>query len=226
MFVLNFESDVINVPPEALRPVILPTMADKVVVIGTVGGVASALADGLGAALGEPDTLSASDINSVVITVGAEPAPRLQDTAAVSSVEWDVRVGETMWKALVTLQSAHSALARRGGRIVLVVPTVGIAGAAGLVPYTTAVEGIRAMAKSAARQWARDGVVVNLIAAPIRVFAEALSESEGHLTNPAVADDPTLVHSLVETAKFLLRSDVAHVAGATVVVDGGSVMLP
>lgn len=188
--------------------------------------MASALADGLGAALGEPDTLSASDVNSVVITVGTEPAPRLQDTAAVSSAEWDIRVGETMWKALVTLQSAHSALASRGGRIVLVVPTVGIAGAAGLVPYTTAVEGIRAMAKSAARQWGRDGVVVNLIAAPIRVFAEALSESEGHLTNAAVADDPTLVHSLVETAKFLLRSDVAHVAGATVVVDGGSVMLP
>ena len=201
-------------------------MADKVVVIGAAGGVASALADGLGAALGGHDTLAASDFDSVVITVGTEPAPRLHDTATLSAVEWDIRVGETMWEALVTLQLAHAALENRGGRVVVVVPTVGIGGAAGLVPYTTAVEGIRAMAKSATRQWGRDGIVVNLIAAPIRVFAEALAESDGHLTNAAVADDPTLVHSLVETTKFLLRSDVQHLAGETIVVDGGSVMLP
>lgn len=201
-------------------------MANKVVVIGASGGVAGALADGLGAALGGHDTLSASDVDSVVIAVGTEPVPRLQDIASVSSVEWDNCVGEPMWDALVTLQLAHAALKSRGGRIVVVVPTVGIAGAVGLVPYTTAVEGIRAMAKSATRQWARDGVVVNLISAPIRVFAEGLAESDGHLTKAAVEDDPTLVRSVVETAKFLLRSDVHHLAGETIVVDGGSVMLP
>jgi 3-oxoacyl-[acyl-carrier protein] reductase len=201
-------------------------MADKVVVIGAPEGVASALADGLAVAVSGHDSLSASDFDSVVITIGTEPAPRLQDTATLSSTEWDIQVGESMWEALVTLQMAHAALENRGGRIVLVVPTVGIAGAAGLVSYTTAVEGIRAMAKSASRQWARDGVVVNFVAAPIRVFAEALSESDSHLTNAAVADDATLVHSLVETTKFLLRSDVQHLAGETIIVDGGSVMLP
>lgn len=211
---------------KALPPVILPTMADKVVVIGAAGGVASALADGLGAALGGHDTLSASNADSVVITVGTEPMPHLGEITTVSSAQWNARVGEMMWETLVALQAAYSALENRGGRIVLVVPTVGIAGAAGLVPYTTAVEGIRAMAKSATRQWARDGVVVNLISAPIRVFAEGLAESDGHLTKAAVEDDPTLVHSVVETAKFLLRSDVHHLAGETIVVDGGSVMLP
>jgi 3-oxoacyl-[acyl-carrier protein] reductase len=40
---------------------------------------------------------------------------------------------------------------------VLIVPTTGVPGSAGLVPYTTAVEGIRAMAESAARQWAGRG---------------------------------------------------------------------
>lgn len=211
---------------KARPPVILPTMADKVVVIGPSGGVASALADGLGAALGGHDTLSASDFDSVVITVGTEPMPHLAEITTVSSAQWDVGVGDTMWETLVALQRAHSALENRGGRIVVVVPTVGIAGAAGLVPYTTAVEGIRAMAKSATRQWGRDGVVVNLIAAPVRLFAEGLSESDAHLTNPAVANDSTLVHSIVETAKFLLRSDIEHLAGETIVADGGSVMLP
>lgn len=201
-------------------------MADKVVVIGVAGGVASALADGLGAVLGGHDTLSASDVHSVVIAVGAEPMPHRQEVTKVSSAQWDVRVGEMMWDALVTLQAAYSALKDRGGRIVLVVPTVGISGAVGLVPYTTAIEGIRAMAKSASRQWGRDGVVVNLIAAPVRLFAEGLSEADAHLTNSAVMNDSTLVYSIVETAKFLLRSDIEHLAGETIVADGGSVMLP
>jgi 3-oxoacyl-[acyl-carrier protein] reductase len=201
-------------------------MANKVVVIGVAGGVARALADGLGAVLGGPDTLSASDVDSVVITVGAGPMPQLQEITTLSSAEWDIRVGEMMWAALIALQSAHAALKNRGGRVVLVVPTIGISGAAGLVPYTTAIEGIRAMAKSATRQWGRDGVVVNLIAAPVRLFAEVVAESDAHLTNPAVTSDSTLVHSVVETAKFLLRSDIDHLAGETIVTDGGSVMLP
>lgn len=201
-------------------------MTGTIVVLGAPGGLAGALADELGVAVDDRDALSASDVDSVVIAVDAEPMPHLEEITKVGSAQWDVRVGEKMWEALVTLQAAYSALKDRGGRIVLVVPTVGIAGAVGLVPYTTAVEGIRAMAKSATRQWARDGVVVNLIAAPVRLFAEALAESDGHLTNAAVADDATLVHSLIETTKFLLRNDVQHLAGETIVVDGGSVMLP
>jgi 3-oxoacyl-[acyl-carrier protein] reductase len=201
-------------------------MTGTVVVLGAPGGLAGALAEGLGVAVDDRDTLAVSDVDSVVIAVGAEPTPHLQEITKVSSAQWDVGVGEMMWEALVALQAAYSALKGRGGRIVLVVPTVGIAGAVGLVPYTTAVEGIRAMAKSATRQWARDGVVVNLIAAPVRLFATGLSESDVHLTNPAVTNDSTLVHSIIETAKFLLRSDIEHLAGETIVADGGSVMLP
>jgi 3-oxoacyl-[acyl-carrier protein] reductase len=47
-----------------------------------------------------------------------------------------------------------------------------------------------------------------------------------HLTAAAFPDDGTLLHSIVETTKFLLRRDIDQVVGATIVVDGGSVMLP
>jgi 3-oxoacyl-[acyl-carrier protein] reductase len=97
-------------------------------------------------------------------------------------------------------------------------------GAAEGVGYTTAIEGIRAMAKSAARQWCSDGIVVNLIAAPVSLFAPGLDAS--HLTAAALPDDGTLIHSVVETTKFLLRRDIDHLVGATIVADGGSVMLP
>ena len=181
------------------------------VVLGPGDPLTSALTDGLGAVASELDAELPPAVDGVVVVVGAGPTTT-------------VDAGEEMWRTLVALQHAHSAMAQRGGRIVLVVPTIGMAGAAGSVGYTTAIEGIRAMAKSAARQWRSDGVTVNLIAAPVSLFAPGLHVY--HLTAAAFSDDSTLIHTVLETTKFLLRRDIDHLVGATIVADGGSVMLP
>lgn len=139
-------------------------------------------------------------------------------------VDADAAPDETMWQTLVALQVAHASMAADGGRIVVILPTVGMSGVAGLVDYTTAIEGIRAMAKSAARQWASEGIGVSIIAAPVGLFRSDVDAS--HLTAAAVPNNGMLVHSVVETANFLLRRDIDHLTGATVVVDGGAVMLP
>lgn len=128
---------------------------------------------------------------------------------------------EPMWETLVALQAAYRSSARR---IVLILPTIGVVGAPGAVDYTTAIEGIRAMAKSAARQWASERIGVNIVAAPADLFSRDVDTS--HLSAAAVPDDGALIHSVVETARFLLRDDLPHVTGETVIVDGGSVMLP
>lgn len=164
-----------------------------------------------------------------VLVVG--PAGSLSDALSgavggVTVIDVMADAGETMWNALVALQTAYSTRAAPHGRIVLILPTVGIAGAAGLVSYTTALEGIRAMVKSAARQWASEGIQVNIVAAPVRVFAPGLAGCDAHMTTAAIPDDSGLVHSIVATTSFLLRPDITHVVGDTVVVDGGSVMLP
>lgn len=181
------------------------------VVLGSADPLTSALADGLGAVAAELDAPLPPAVGGVVVVVGAGSATTAD-------------AGETMWRTLVALQHAHAAMTRCGGRIVLVVPTIGMAGAAGMVGYTTAVEGIRAMAKSAARQWCSDGMRVNLVAAPVGLFAPGSDAS--HLTAAAFFDNSTLIGSVVETTKFLLRRDIDHLVGATIVVDGGSVMLP
>ncbi|MBV8863278.1 MAG: SDR family oxidoreductase [Mycobacterium sp.] len=82
------------------------------------------------------------------------------------------------------------------------------------------------MAKSAARQWAPNGIVVNMIAIPATLFAPALSAGTSHLTAPAVSDDHGFIETIVETTKFLLSHKITHLVGATIVVDGGSVMSP
>jgi 3-oxoacyl-[acyl-carrier protein] reductase len=164
-----------------------------------------------------------------VTTIVLDPADALsralaEEVGGITAIEAVADAGETMWQALVALQTAHSSIAAQGGRIVLILPTIGIVGAAGFLGYTTAVEGIRAMTKSAARQWASEGIAVNMVAAPMSLFAHAVDTS--HLTASAVPHDSTLIHSVLETTKFLLRRDIDHLVGATIVADGGSVMLP
>ena len=88
---------------------------------------------------------------------------------------------------------------------------------------TTLVEGVRAMAKSAARQWAPSGVRVNLLVLPLGVLAPALEAFSTHLPPPP-GGVPTEEH--VGAALLQLLQAPASMIGATVVLDGGSVMAP
>lgn len=195
------------------------------VLLGPAEGICLALADRIGASRHEIDSPLPKGTTGVVIVVGAEPVPMQMALTEMSGAQWQQIVSGMVWRTLAALQRSQKTL-QTGGRIVVVVPTISMSGAAGLVPYTSAVEGIRAMTKSAARQWCSAGIGVTMVAAPLRVFAPDLDAATGHLTAAAVADDDAVVHSLVKTITFLLGDGVEGLAGATIVADGGSVMLP
>jgi 3-oxoacyl-[acyl-carrier protein] reductase len=82
-------------------------------------------------------------------------------------------------------------------------PSVSLLGAVGLVPLTTALEGVRALAKSAARQWADHGITVNCIVGDLELRDE-----------------------IAGVVDFLAGEAGGAITGQTIVVDGGSVMLP
>jgi len=139
-----------------------------------------------------------------VVHVGCDsdaliPAP-LIDTNESS---WEQRCEAVVLDALHRAQEAFSSFEGGGGRIIFVMPSVSLVGAVGLVPLTTALEGVRALAKSAARQWADHGITVNCIVGDI----ERRDEIAG------VVD-------------FLGGEAGGAITGQTIVVDGGSVMLP
>lgn len=197
-------------------------MTSSTVVVGLPSQLLRTLATELDAATVAPGGELPADIKYAVIVV--DPCPPPVDAVAVGGDDWLRLVDESMWRTLTALQQARAGFSA-GGRIVVVVPTVGMVGAPGLVAYTTAVEGIRAMVKSAARQWASQGIGANLVAVPLAMFSDD-ANAAGHLTVAAVRDDSTLIHTVVESVKFLLRPDLDHLAGETIVADGGSVMLP
>jgi 3-oxoacyl-[acyl-carrier protein] reductase len=143
----------------------------------------------------------------------------------IDSDEWDRRGEQVLRDALAALQDAHRALSARGGRVVVVAPTVGIPGAPALVPFVTAVEGVRAMAKSAARQWGAVGITVNAVLVPVEMLAPATAGTTSFLPPPALGATPTIADVAAAVATF---ADPEHhgVTGSTLVVDGGSVMAP
>jgi NAD(P)-dependent dehydrogenase (short-subunit alcohol dehydrogenase family) len=108
----------------------------------------------------------------------------------------------------------------RGGRIVLVIPTLAGFGAPGFVPQTAAAEGVRVLAKSAARRWGADGITVNCVAPDVATLAGRSGDA------PAGADSalgrPPDIRLDIAPVVALLASDAARfVTGETLRVDGG-----
>ncbi|HEY6317396.1 MAG TPA: SDR family NAD(P)-dependent oxidoreductase, partial [Acidimicrobiia bacterium] len=96
-----------------------------------------------------------NELGPLDVVVHALTDPAALTPAAILDTDasaWDTRCESALRGALACAQAAWTQLHARGGRIVFVTPTVGLSGVARLVPYTSAVEGTRALAKSAARQ--------------------------------------------------------------------------
>jgi len=140
-----------------------------------------------------------------------------------SEEDWDARGEAVLRDALHACQTAYAAMRRRGGRIVLVTPTIGLVGGDGLAPFAMASEGLRTLAKAAARQWGRVGITANCVAPSLDV-----------LGIPHDVDDPVPLalgrvpglDGLVAVITALLGAAGDAVTGTTLIVDGGVVMAP
>jgi 3-oxoacyl-[acyl-carrier protein] reductase len=164
-----------------------------------------------------PTGLSVDAVVHALIEPEALGAATLGDTDEAS---WDARGEAVLRRALWCAQAAYDSFDGRGGKLVFVTPTVGLTGGAGLVPYTTAVEGIRALAKSAARQWGANGIAVSCVAPPV----ELLGASGPDVAATALGRLPDARGDVAPVIAMLLAGP--FVTGTTVVVDGGMVMAP
>ncbi len=167
------------------------------------------------AALGRVDAV----VDTLLDPAALEAAP----VADLADTSWDRRCEAGLRAALACAPAAFAALHAHGGRLVVITPTVGITGAAGLVPYVTAVEGRRALAKSAARQWGPHGITVNCVAPPVALLGDA---NDPAVEAPALGRDPDGRADVAPVVAMLLADAGHFVTGATVAVDGGVVMAP
>jgi 3-oxoacyl-[acyl-carrier protein] reductase len=144
----------------------------------------------------------------------------------VDDARWDAVWEQTMRDAIAVLQAGYRAMRERGGAFVMITPVIGMSGAAELGPYSAAVEGVRLLAKSAARQWGADGIRVNCLApapehVPIGVGSGVLA-----LSPPALGGAGDVETDLGPIVAWLLSDDAHFVTGATLCADGGVWMAP
>jgi 3-oxoacyl-[acyl-carrier protein] reductase len=175
---------------------------------------------------GAVERLAGHPLDAVVHSAMPAIAFEAVDFADVDDERWEAVWEGVMRSTLFVLQAAYGQLKERGGAILLITPTVAMSGAARLVPYTTAVEGQRLLAKSAARQWGPDGIRINCLAPAPEHFPIGVDSMTVSLAPPALGGPGDVVRDLGPVAAWLV-SDAAHfVTGLTVCADGGVWMAP
>lgn len=196
-----------------------------IAVVGAQSGLGARLAEALPATSLGFDLMPEGVYSGLVVVVGADPGPSPGAITGIDAGTWRREAEGAPLRTMHILQRAHTLMARRDGRIVIVTPTIGLPGAANLVAYITGIEAVRAMAKSAARQWAADRLSVNLVEVPLSLFDPELGQYTRHMTAAAYTD-VDLLPSLTSTVKFLLEDAAQELTGTTITADGGVVMLP
>ena len=89
----------------------------------------------------------------------AAPLPLIEHTDAVIDLCFDSGFRGTFY----FMQACYPHLKQRGGRIIKLGSAAGLRGIAGQAVYGAAKEAIRALSKTAAREWGPDGINVNII---------------------------------------------------------------
>jgi 3-oxoacyl-[acyl-carrier protein] reductase len=114
------------------------------------------------------------------------------------------------------------------GSLVFLVPTVGMAGAAEFTMLAAVAEGVRVLAKGCGRQWGRDGVTVNTIAAAPHHWLE--QDTADGLTRAISLSSPAFGHAgdaaadLAPLIALLDDPDAHFLTAGTLVADGGTWM--
>jgi 2-hydroxycyclohexanecarboxyl-CoA dehydrogenase len=142
----------------------------------------------------------------------------------------DIDVNESTVKGtLWAMQAVYPHMRDAGwGRIVNFASAAGITGMAEYGAYNAAKEAIRALTRTAAREWGRDGIVVNAIApgAASRRGQQAAARNEAEyrefLRDHPIGRQGDPEDDVGPVALFLCSDGCRFLTGQTLMVDGGA----
>jgi NAD(P)-dependent dehydrogenase (short-subunit alcohol dehydrogenase family) len=126
--------------------------------------------------------------------------------------------------ALTFMQACYPYLARRGGRVINMTSSAGVMGAPGLAAYAMAKEAMRALSRTAAREWGNKGITINCIC-PIAAtdsFSQAKDAEElTAVVETALGRVGSPEEDIAPVALFLASEDSRYLTGYTLMADGG-----
>jgi NAD(P)-dependent dehydrogenase (short-subunit alcohol dehydrogenase family) len=148
--------------------------------------------------------------------------------AEVGEEDLDLNHG-TVKGTLWAMQAAHPHMKAQGwGRIVNFVSAAGITGMPDYAAYNASKEAIRALTRTAAREWGRDGIVVNAIApgAASKRGLDSAARNEAayreFLRDHPMGRQGDPEDDIGPVALFLCSDGCRFLTGQTFMVDGGA----
>ena len=153
----------------------------------------------------------------------------LAPMATVSAEDVDVFYTSGVMGTLWAMQAVYPHMAAQGwGRIVNFASSMGITGGRGFGAYNASKEAVRALTRTAAREWATDGIVVNCIApAAADHHGDAAKQSEGYrifVENCPMGRQGDPETDIGPLAWFLCSDACRYLTGHTFMADGGAFM--
>lgn len=187
--------------------------------------------------IGEPEsaedvvTTAVEAFGGVDVLVNNAHASRQAPILEQTSDMFELSFNTGFFATYQLMRACHAQLKQRGGSVVNFASGAGLDGQPGQVSYAAAKEAIRGMSRVAAREWAPDGIRVNLVA-PIAKTAgvEAWSRSHPEQYEQMLAGIPLgrlgdPEHDIAPVVVFLASDDSRYMTGQTLMADGGAIML-
>lgn len=153
----------------------------------------------------------------------------LAEIKSVTESDIDVFIQSGVKGTLWAMQAVYPHMAeQKWGRIINFASSMGITGGAGFAAYGASKEAIRALTRTAAREWAMDGIVVNAIAPAAATHkGDSAKQSEGYrqfIENCPMRRQGDPEWDIGPLAWFLCSDASRYLTGHTFMADGGAFM--
>ncbi len=146
----------------------------------------------------------------------------------MKDADWDEVLGVNLRGAFQITRAVARAMARqRSGRIINIVSTAGVMGTAGQANYSAAKAGLIGLTKSAARELAHWGILVNAVA-PGLIETDMSASLTAEIRDSYIAQVPLkrmgTPDEVAQVVRFLASDAATYITGQVIHVNGGLYM--